>query len=265
MSRSKMAQVASDPVSTGRSIQSTTEQVNNGVTGRNDLQPSFIKVITRQATMSKTQSDNLRSGDIRVEDIFPGSITDIHIGNVSANKINTGTLDASLVTISSADGAITLTDNLLQIKDNLGVIQVSLGKYSGTNYGLAIGSDPSSPKIVINSTFMQINASSFVNFKGTKCLFQNSGGTLNSLVGYVTDNFVLQGDSTNGLNLYGGGGNICLGDTAGSYGGGNKVIFIPDRSAAPSSNPSAGGIMYAEGGALKWRGSAGTVTTIAAA
>jgi hypothetical protein len=49
----------------------------------------------------------------------------------------------------------------------------------------------------------------------------------------------------------------------GSYGNGQGVVFIGNRNTAPSANPTAGGILYAEGGALKWRGSAGTITTIA--
>lgn len=48
-------------------------------------------------------------------------------------------------------------------------------------------------------------------------------------------------------------------------GGGVGVISIANRLTAPSSNPSGGGILYAEAGALKWRGSGGTVTTIAGA
>lgn len=52
---------------------------------------------------------------------------------------------------------------------------------------------------------------------------------------------------------------------AGSFGSGTAVIFIANRTAAPSSNPTGGGILYAESGALKWRGSGGTVTTIAPA
>jgi hypothetical protein len=51
-----------------------------------------------------------------------------------------------------------------------------------------------------------------------------------------------------------------------SFGGGKGgVVFIANAGTAPSSNPTAGGILYVEGGALKWRGSAGTITTIAAA
>jgi hypothetical protein len=49
----------------------------------------------------------------------------------------------------------------------------------------------------------------------------------------------------------------------GSYGGGQGVIFIGNRNTAPSSNPVGGGLLSVNAGALVWRGSAGTVTTIA--
>jgi hypothetical protein len=50
-----------------------------------------------------------------------------------------------------------------------------------------------------------------------------------------------------------------------SFGGGVKVIGIANCTTVPTTNPTGGGIMYSEGGALKWRGTSGTVTTIAAA
>jgi hypothetical protein len=48
-------------------------------------------------------------------------------------------------------------------------------------------------------------------------------------------------------------------------GGGALVMSIANCTTAPTTNPTGGGILYAQGGALKWRGSSGTVTTIAAA
>jgi hypothetical protein len=48
-----------------------------------------------------------------------------------------------------------------------------------------------------------------------------------------------------------------------SFGSGTLVIFIANTTAAPTSNPVGGGILYVESGALKYRGSSGTVTTIA--
>lgn len=47
----------------------------------------------------------------------------------------------------------------------------------------------------------------------------------------------------------------------GSYGGGKGVLGVANAATVPASNPTGGGILYSEGGAGKWRGSSGTVTT----
>jgi hypothetical protein len=48
------------------------------------------------------------------------------------------------------------------------------------------------------------------------------------------------------------------------YGGGSGVLALKDASTAPTTNPTGGHILYSQAGALKGRGSSGTVTTIAA-
>ncbi len=50
-----------------------------------------------------------------------------------------------------------------------------------------------------------------------------------------------------------------------SVGGGVGVIFLENCTTVPTANPTGGGILYVTGGALKFRGSGGTVTNIAAA
>lgn len=59
-----------------------------------------------------------------------------------------------------------------------------------------------------------------------------------------------------GVSMFGG---------AGSYGGGAGVAFLATARTLPSTNPVGGGVLYVDAGALKYRGSAGTVTTLAAA
>ena len=54
-------------------------------------------------------------------------------------------------------------------------------------------------------------------------------------------------------------------NTETAFGSGTGVLGIANATTAPTANPSGGGVLYVEGGALKFRGSAGTVTTIAAA
>jgi hypothetical protein len=58
-------------------------------------------------------------------------------------------------------------------------------------------------------------------------------------------------------------GNLVM-SSAGT-GGGSGVIAILNRLAAPTTNPTGGGVLYAEAGSLRWRGSSGTVTILAPA
>lgn len=56
-------------------------------------------------------------------------------------------------------------------------------------------------------------------------------------------------------------GNIGLGAAYGASTGA-KCVFIANATVAPSTNPTGGGVLYVEAGALKYRSSNGTVTTI---
>jgi hypothetical protein len=57
-------------------------------------------------------------------------------------------------------------------------------------------------------------------------------------------------------------GNYLFGMTAGTNAA--KVFCLPNGTA-PTTSPAGGGQLYVEAGALKFRGSGGTVTTVAAA
>lgn len=59
-------------------------------------------------------------------------------------------------------------------------------------------------------------------------------------------------------------GNFGMGVTT-QFGSGVKVIGIADATTVPTTNPTGGGVLYCEAGALKFRGSSGTITTIALA
>ena len=48
-----------------------------------------------------------------------------------------------------------------------------------------------------------------------------------------------------------------------SYGASSQgVVFIANATTVPTGNPSGGGVLYVEAGALKYRGTSGTVTTV---
>jgi hypothetical protein len=58
-------------------------------------------------------------------------------------------------------------------------------------------------------------------------------------------------------------GDVALGGFTTDFGGGSRVVAIAEADTVPSTNPTGRGILYVEGGALKYRGTSGTVTTIA--
>jgi hypothetical protein len=91
-------------------------------------------------------------------------------------------------------------------------------------------------------------------------------GTVIRLASGQTANAVeVQANAGTVLAAFGVDGRLSLG-SGGSFGGATGgVLAIADATAVPGSNPTGGGVLYSEGGALKWRGSSGTVTTIAPA
>jgi hypothetical protein len=58
---------------------------------------------------------------------------------------------------------------------------------------------------------------------------------------------------------------VQIGSASTQVGGGSGVLGIANAGTVPTTNPTGGGVLYAEGGALKWRGSSGTVSTLGAA
>lgn len=93
----------------------------------------------------------------------------------------------------------------------------------------------------------------------------SAGGTLRGLTigGYANGSSTitpwLSFDSAGAATFSG--ANLGL-NGAVSAGGGVGIVFIANATTAPTTNPTGGGILYVESGALKYRGSSGTVTTL---
>lgn len=79
------------------------------------------------------------------------------------------------------------------------------------------------------------------------------------------DNSFLALAPTNGSNYLRITQNFNMGLNGGSFGGGSGVFFLGTAFTLPTTNPTGGGILYVDAGALKYRGTSGTVTTIAVA
>ena len=84
-----------------------------------------------------------------------------------------------------------------------------------------------------------------------------------SVIRFLTNPVTLNSAATEKMRIDGS-GNIGVG-TVDQFGGGAKVIGIANAATIPTTNPTGGGVLYCEAGALKYRGSSGTVTQLAPA
>lgn len=71
---------------------------------------------------------------------------------------------------------------------------------------------------------------------------------------------LIQGGAVGGTTR----GNVALHDEPLDWCEMEGGLYVHDAATVPTADPADGGFLYAEGGALYWRGSAGTVTQVAA-
>jgi hypothetical protein len=107
------------------------------------------------------------------------------------------------------------------------------------------------------------NLQEWQNSAGTILVRISSSGNLSATNGLLTN--AIQGQDTLTAIVVHNGRGITIGTGSTIQGGGVGVIGIANAGTVPTTNPSGGGILYVEAGALKFRGSSGTITTIAAA
>jgi hypothetical protein len=123
-----------------------------------------------------------------------------------------------------------------------GSLQFAVGSIpgqAGAQGGLWLGAAGLAPS---GSNFTMQAAGSFlsINTPGTLMDFEIAVATIMQM-------------TANGLQI----------GTTASFGSGANVLGISNATTAPTTNPSGGGVLYASGGALYWRSSSGTITTIA--
>ncbi len=155
------------------------------------------------------------------------------IGTYNATALVFGTNNSERMRIASG-GAVTMTDGLTVTGSVNATVQQQVG-------GVAFAS----------STATYIDVGSI------------SGSTVRTLRLYGNDVLVCTADATTvqfpSTHKIGIGGGSTFG------GGTGGVICIGNAAAVPSTNPTSSGLLYAEAGALKYRGSSGTITTLGVA
>ncbi len=96
----------------------------------------------------------------------------------------------------------------------------------------------------------------------TRRFSQNMSGRMEWGSGAATRDTIL---SRRAVSALGTDGSFWVGSNLTGQGGGIGVLGIGNANTLPTANPVGGGVLYVEAGALRYRGSAGTVTTLAAA
>ena len=164
----------------------------------------------------------------------------------TANLFEIQNFAGTTITSVSSGGSITLAGN------------GTFGTGSGLGRLTAVVGTPTNIGAVIRGA-----ASQSANLQE----WQNSAGTvLNSITagGQFRTSGIAGLDGSSAM-LFAGGRSIQLFSGTNSLGGGAGVLGIANAGTVPSSNPTGGGILYVEAGALKYRGSSGTITTLGAA
>jgi hypothetical protein len=192
---------------------------------------------------------------------------------------DTGTVTSTMI----ADGAIVNAD----INSSAGIAASKISGTAATLSALNVFTNSSNvfvekatfgnstyivndARIVIKSYFdIDLGDLPFISFyrsDGTQLGYIGGDGSiiLPSFMGSsVQTKDIVGDDGVTGGRIRVNAGNIFFGSSNTSAGSGQGVIKITNRVVAPTTNPTGGGVLYVESGALKYRGSSGTVTTIA--
>lgn len=236
--------------------------------------PDGIPVADGVVTGPKLASEAVDS-----EHIADGAVTSAKIASLEADKIVAGTgiianLSIKAVLTIGVDGRIEDADGSKWDKDGMVLaatdvigdsIAIQRTSYNGSaKWRTAIDTNLTRTILMANWNDASINTrdagirgeatnADGTTFGAVECV-STAGQTFQVAV-YADARVVLGAVDVANIAING----------AGSFGGGTGVIFIANRTGAPSSNPTGGGILYTESGALKYRGSSGTITTVAPA
>ena len=248
---------------------------NSGATNLGSWTTTNLSLATGNLTFSSTAqriTGDFSNATVSNRLLFQNSVTN---GNTTVGAIPNGTGQATaigLYTSSSAGsasfvlraGADTSDARLAAGTDSTGVTPYPMTFYTGgsermrldTSGRLGLGTAAPSYKLTIADTTNQLSLTT-----GTNELIARASSTEAAL--YTFQAIPLNFYTNNALRAtIDSSGNVGIGTT--SFGASSQVVLaIANATAVPTGNPTGGGVLYVEAGALKYRGSSGTVTTIA--
>jgi hypothetical protein len=152
----------------------------------------------------------------------------------------------------------------LTVIDNAGFLKVG-ATATGGQVAITATAAGNRPLVLKGATSQTANLTEWQNSGGTVLASVDSGGI------FTTNSYVNLNSTNTGIAIQGSyrlrfdSTNTGIGSQTPSVGGGQGVVAIQNAGTVPTTNPTGGGVLYVEAGALKFRGSSGTITTIAAA
>lgn len=212
--------------------------------------------------------------DVRIQTMSAGSLATVLVVNNSGIKFATNSIlraadDTDLQLIAgtaTADGLnVVLAASGASGTGDGGYVALTAGDGSG---GGANGNIYLSTKntIILGPADLGTNNVIIKGNDGATAVSSFAGSTVTFIAGSAG------GNNENGGHLYfnsgskhgtGLDGNIGVFTTSvANWQAMERGIFIANATTVPTGNPTGGGFLYVEGGALKWRGSGGTTTTI---
>lgn len=213
------------------------------------------------SSVGNLSSDN--SNGIVLQDI---SFTFDIFGHVTAATAGTVNLDSRYLQATSIGNGLKISSGILSVGESGTEDSTTLLRGDGVLSSTLTGDLTISGRITQSGGRFRVSPSSEVYamqiaYNSTRLLAGHAVyfGATDS----ATPDFIFSRSDGNELCRMTNDGTLGVGTT--SFGGGSKVIAVANATVVPTSNPTGGGVSYAEGGAEKWRGSSGTVTTKAPA
>ena len=239
------------------------QTINTGAVGNKGL--VVVGVASQSANLFEVQTSS--STAVRINQV--GNTT--FVGNITSQNNALFTPNSTATVPLKVQGAASQSANLQEWQDSSGVILSrinSSGNFivptisSSFNISVTAGNATTVPMTVKGAASQSANLQEWQNSAGTVLAQVQSGGNIVTNGNFKAVGGILDSATQTAIN-FGTSRNVGLFAANGSFGGGGGVLSIANASTVPTSNPSGGGILYVESGALKYRGSAGTITTIA--
>jgi len=192
------------------------------------------------------------------------SVTSLSAGNIGAVIRGAASQSANLQEWQNSGGTVLsrVSSSGQIVSDQQAFFGSGAASISNARFNVATGSSSVIGAVIRGAASQTANLQEWQNSAGTVLALVNASGTIIASQGLNLLSLRSSSDGNTAITLSTG-RNVQLAGATASSGGGAGVVGITNAGTVPTSNPSGGGILYVEAGALKYRGSSGTITTIA--